>query len=193
MDSLASAARALGVPNVVVKSKQNLASDVLQMLIIVDNVASDRKVLDFLKVTRSSLHHILVTTRDTSPWQGFEEVPVDVFSDVQSIQFIYAFMEQTNVNVSKEEGEDVTWLAEQLGGLPLALTQACCVIVSNQSSFSEYKKSFIEEGELTRKELLETDIPGDIHRTSIFTTCLIALKAILDPRPSSGRLAIGCH
>lgn len=75
--------------------------------------------------------HIIVTSRNHD-WRGLaEEIPIDLWSETESVRFIIDRTGRTDREAAKA-------LAERLGFLPLALVQAAAYIATTGCSIGEY-------------------------------------------------------
>jgi hypothetical protein len=99
-------------------------------LMVFDNVADLDAVAEYLPATGGA--QIVITSRKNAEEFG-DPVPVDVFTVEESLRFLH---EATGV----EDDVGAAKLTEELGGLPLALTQAAGVIKHRRLDYAEYMR-----------------------------------------------------
>lgn len=152
--SLAALAPRLGLPSATVSGIQDAAAAVLdalrrgepyaRWLLIFDNADQPEEINDLIP---RGPGHALVTSRNHR-WQGVvDTIPVDVFSRVESVEFLIK-------RVQKAIDEPAAnLLASRLGDLPLALEQAGALQAETGMPTNEYLDLL---GEQTRELLAES-------------------------------------
>lgn len=89
--------------------------------------------------------HILITSRFTN-WPNNHVIQLDEFSPNESLEFLQKRLPLANIN-------DLTTLSQVVGGLPLALDQACVYCKKFGISVNAYIKQFCEN----RQELADEE------------------------------------
>jgi len=142
-------------------------------LLVFDNAEDP----DLLRKVLPEGGHILITSRNPN-WE--KAVAVDVFSQEEALHYL-----QKISGLSGQE-EEFNLLAEELGYLPLALTQAAAYIRRQQVDVSTYRTAFKEGG----KQLLaqkEKGYPG-----SVGTAWLLSMEKIAQEDPNALKLLNIC-
>ncbi|WP_299861223.1 toll/interleukin-1 receptor domain-containing protein [uncultured Hoeflea sp.] len=108
-------------------------------LFIYDNVETYADLKDLLPPPGA---HLIVTTRQGEGWPGFDVMPLDRLSfeseDASAVNLLM-------LEAGRTDGADeARALAEDLGGLPLALVVAGALIRSTGESFSAYRERLSE-------------------------------------------------
>ncbi len=119
-------------------------------LLILDNVDTKETEQAVVKIVPSlSAGRVLITSRIKDWPASIRRQPIETLSLDEAQRFI---LERTaeDRNSSKDDPDQALRLAEELGGLPLALEQAAAYIAQRQMSLSEY----LEEWEKEREKVL---------------------------------------
>ena len=140
-------------------------------LLIFDNAESPSKLNPLLPQLGG---HILITSRDAS-WQN--AIRIENFSQDESLALL---SKQTGFSPTPE----ATILAEELGHLPLALTQAGAYMAETATSYPRYLTVFREE----RTALMETQSLPEDYPYSVTTTWKISVDKLRESSPDSLRL-----
>lgn len=113
-----------------------LGTPVRRWLLIFDNADKPEDVLPLIP---HGPGHVLITSRNHEWQQQVETVPMDVFTRVESKEFLAK-------RVSKGLSErDADRLAERLGDLPLALVQASAMLAQGAMQVDEYLRLIDQE------------------------------------------------
>ena len=136
-------------------------------LIVFDNANEPKELTPYLP----SKGQVLITTRNPH-WR--DSLVISVFSRQESIDLLTRLTHQTEC----ENGQN---LAEALGHLPLALTQAGAYMAETMTSFSDYLQIFYQ----ARKELWEDEKPPEDYRKTVQTTWDISVKRIQKELPGA--------
>lgn len=108
-------------------------------LFIYDNVETYADLKDLLPPPGA---HLIVTTRQGEGWPGFEVMPLDrLGADSEDAPAVSLLMREAGQTDGAAEAQA---LAEDLGGLPLALVVAGALIKSTGESFSAYRERLAE-------------------------------------------------
>jgi tetratricopeptide (TPR) repeat protein len=108
-------------------------------LFIYDNVET---YADLKEVLPPPGAHLIVTTRQGEGWPGFDVMPLDRLSaDSEDAPAVTLLMREAGRTDGADEARA---LAEDLGGLPLALVVAGALIRSTGESFSAYRERLAE-------------------------------------------------
>ena len=121
--------------------------------------------------------HILITSRNPN-WE--KPITIDVFSPAEALQYL-----QKISGLSGQE-EEFNFLAEELGYLPLALTQAGAYIRRQQIDVATYRKAF-KEGQKQMLSKKERGYPG-----SVATAWLLSMEKITKEDPNALKLLNIC-
>jgi len=131
-------------------------------LLVFDNAQNPEDLKDYLP--RAGGGHVIITSRNPN-WGGIvRTLPVDVFSRVESIEFLRS-------RTAQEDGADA--LGDALGDLPLALEQAGAYVNETGISLSDYLNRFQER----HKEILERGKPTSYPDT-VATTWKISFQQV---------------
>jgi tetratricopeptide (TPR) repeat protein len=141
LDDLAALAAKLGLPEANDSDKHKALEAVCDALsardddwlLIYDNAENPDSIRHCLPTHGGG--HVLITSRHAH-WGGVAgELPIDVFTPDESVDFL--------VNrTGKEDRAEAGRLAEALGHLPLALEQAAAYLVDTGTSFADYVSLF---------------------------------------------------
>lgn len=130
-------------------------------------------------------HHILITSR-SNYWEGLAKpIALDAWNEEQSLVFLRKRLAKAANN------EELRQLSHALGGLPLALEQACAYINKNNFTVVAYCRELEnwedEERLLTEEESLATNYPH-----SVFATLSLAFHRLSDTAKELLRLCACC-
>ena len=121
--------------------------------------------------------HILITSRNPN-WE--KAVAVDVFSKEEALSYLQ------KISGLSGQDEELNLLAEELGYLPLALTQAGAYIRRQQIDVSTYRTAF-KEGQKQLLSQKEKGYPG-----SVATAWLLSMEKITQEDPNAFKLLNIC-
>jgi len=159
--------------DIVISTMKNTLEKRKGWLLIFDN-AEDPELL------RSILPqggHILITSRNPN-WE--KSVPVDVFSKEEALKYLQ------KISGISDQQEEFNLLAEELGYLPLALTQAGAYIRRQQMDVATYRAAF-KAGEKQLLSQKEKGYPG-----SVATAWLLSMEKIKQEDPNALQLLNIC-
>lgn len=146
-------------------------------LIILDNAEDPVAVRPWLP---DGPGHVLITSRNPA-WSGVARpLPVDVFSREESVGLL-------REQVPRLRPEDADQIAEELGDLPLAVSQAAGMLAETGASVAEYLQALRDE----TTELLEESVPAT-YRMSVAASVRVALDGLLRANPRAMRLLAIC-
>lgn len=141
-------------------------------LIIFDNLDFERAISRYLP-QNNIRGHILVTTRNTTIWQG-DAVEIDVFTQKEALEF---FCNRLSNCIWLENNTVVQIaLAERLGWLPLALEQAAAYILNNPSC--DYGKYLLMLEQSGLEVFQEKTSKPEYYEKIVVTTWRISYKAL---------------
>lgn len=125
--------------------------------------------------------HILLTTRDTTAEDFAFSIPLQVFTEKQSADFLFE-------NTGRRDEDSSRELAREMGGLPLALDQAVAFISELKSSTAEYLECYREEGPELR------DRRGDevAGHASVAKTFGVAFRNLVEHHPTTADILRVC-
>jgi len=146
-------------------------------LLVFDNAAEPHDLTRFLPARGHG--HVLVTTRNPAFGQIAGRVRVDVLSADQAQRFL---LERTG----STDAASARRLAEELGGLPLALEQAAAFVEQNGLALGEYLELYQQ-----RRELLGSGT-GSEHGASVQATFQVAFEQVARRAPAAAQLARLC-
>lgn len=135
-------------------------------LLVYDN-AEDAQSLQAVLPNTASGHHILITSRQPM-WQGMQTIALDVWQDAEALPFL-----QQRLPASSEA--DLLALTQALGGLPLALEQACAYLNQTSISITSYLQRLQEP--LRAWELLDKTA-SQLCSRSVFVTLTLAFDKL---------------
>ena len=125
---------------------------------------------------------VIITTRRQTGWPAtVAPLSVDVLPVPAAADFLCARI------TGHDPGprSDAEALAEDLGGLPLALEQAGAYILKNRITFAEYRKRLAQQ----RKKLLAQGVPGGTgYKNSVAETWLVTEEQLSPPARALLRL-----
>ncbi len=125
--------------------------------------------------------HVLLTTRDTTAEDFAFSIPLKVFTEEQSAEFLFE-------NTGRRDEDASRKLAREMGGLPLALDQAVAFISELKSSPAEYLECYREEGPELR------DRRGDevAGHASVAKTFGVAFRNLVEKHPATADILRVC-
>ena len=135
-------------------------------LLVYDN-AEDAQALQAVLPNTANDHHILITSRQPV-WQGMQTIALDVWQDAEALPFL-----QQRLPASSEA--DLLALTMALGGLPLALEQACAYLHQTDISIARYLQRIQEP--LRAWELLDKTA-SQLCSRSVFVTLTLAFDKL---------------
>ena len=151
-------------------------------LLVFDNAQEPDDLMIYLPVAGSG--QVIITSR-LSVWDGMAKtLEVGVFQkDEKKNESVDFLLKRT----AKNDRKGATNLAQELGGMPLALEQAGAYINATGISFPDYLGRFKKD----RKELLGHGKPENYQNT-VATTWEISFQAVQKERPVAGDLLNLC-
>ncbi len=151
-------------------------------LLIFDNAQKPDDLMRYLPVAGSG--QVIITSR-LSGWDGMaNNLEVGVFQrDEKQDESVEFLLRRTGQN----DRNEATYLARELGDLPLALEQAGAYIKDTGISFQDYLERFRKD----RKKLLKHGKPLNYPDT-VATTWEISFQAVQKERPVAGDLLNLC-
>ena len=159
-------------------------------LIIFDNVEDYntlRKQTFIPKMEQRGQLHFILTSRAAKQWpRSFHMVPVESFNPHEVSCFFNQFFKETHPEYSKDE--KLFDLAEELGALPLALTQAA-VYMYNEDVNAE---TYLELYSTRQKTLLNPEDFEDPHKGTVYVTYNLILNKVKEQSKSATLLLHYC-
>ena len=147
-------------------------------LLIFDNAEKPADIRDYLP--QGGNGHAIITTRDSTYWSSTATaLEVKKFNRAESIEFLHKRTKQEDAAGA---------LAEELGGLPLALEQAGAYILAKGISLGEYLELF----RTRRKELWKDEKPPADYRDKVDTTWNLAMDRVKEEAPEGADLLNLC-
>ncbi len=148
-------------------------------LLIFDNAINSKSIHDFLPHFPNGC--IIITSRYPD-WSGFaKEITLEVFNESESINFLTLRTQQDDI-------KSFSYLANELGYLPLALEQAGAYIKTNKKSIASYYEMFKK---YQIKLLNKSKKPISYHST-VATTWEISFDQINNVLPQAIELLNLC-
>ncbi len=138
-------------------------------LLVYDN-AEDAQALQAVlpnTVSTAGGHHILITSRQPV-WQGMQTIALDVWQDCEALPFLQQ-------RLPGAADADLLALTMALGGLPLALEQACAYLNQTSISITSYLQRLQEP--LRAWELLDKTA-SQLCSRSVFVTLTLAFDKL---------------
>ena len=138
-------------------------------LLVYDN-AEDAQALQAVlpnTVSTAGGHHILITSRQPV-WQGMQTIALDVWQDDEALPFLQQ-------RLPGAADADLLALTMALGGLPLALEQACAYLNQTSISITSYLQRLQEP--LRAWELLDKTA-SQLCSRSVFVTLTLAFDKL---------------
>ncbi|MFJ7777764.1 FxSxx-COOH system tetratricopeptide repeat protein [Streptomyces yangpuensis] len=133
-------------------------------LLVLDDVAHPAVLLSLWPPHNPSGKCLITTrNRDARIQQGRRLVDVGVYTEDEAVGYVTVHLSASGLEVVRE---DAAALANDLGCLPLALTQACAYIVHNQPmTCQEYRHRLAEGGDTLTTLMPHPDDLGDQPHT----------------------------
>jgi tetratricopeptide (TPR) repeat protein len=184
-------------PNIAVQAVKRWLQDHSQWLLILDNADDLTVVRPFIPSVMGG--HLLLTTRAQATGDLARRIKVETFTEEQGTFFLLrrAGLLAPDATFSQASIEDRTWatqIAQELGGLPLALDQAGAYLEETGTGLSDYLQIYRQHrGDLLKQRLgLGTDHPEPVattwslsfervERRNPAAADLLRLCAFLDP------------
>ena len=145
------------------------SADPSDRLIVFDNVENINDLRGL--VPRGNGLRVIATTTNNTGWehQGWDTIKVGVFDREKSIKLL--------LTVTKSDDHDTAdALADRLGDLPLAITQAAATARHKELSLLRYLKRL----ESHRKEHAICPVPGDDYTDDVATALWMAVEDFID-------------
>jgi tetratricopeptide (TPR) repeat protein len=147
-------------------------------VLVFDNATEPQAVRDYLP--RSATGHVLLTSRRRD-WTGTAgALEVETFERREAVQFLRNRIPEIDETIAET-------LAEKLGDLPLALTQAAAYIEDSGLSPASYLELFRKR----RQELLRRGLPAD-YPEAVATTWEISFRQLEAVSPEAAALLQLC-
>ena len=134
-------------------------------LLVFDNALNATAILEYLPQDRDS--HVLITSQNPNWREMAVTVPIPVLPT-------YAAAELLLLRTGQSAKRDAASLAEEMGCLPLALTQAAAYIEETQIPFGRYLNLFRQ----VHRDLWAKEPPPDDYHATVSTTWRLALDRI---------------
>jgi len=144
-------------------------------LLIFDNARGPEELHGYLPQSR--LGHVIITSRNPNWLTVAAALSVQVWSRDEATRFLLKRTGQTDKNAAAK-------LAEQLGGLPLALEQAGAYMHETGSTISAYLELFRSR----RSELWEVEHPPADYPYTVAATLSLSVDKVLQDSPAAGDL-----
>ena len=135
-------------------------------LLVYDNAEDAQALQAVLPATTASGHHVLITSR-LPLWQGMPTMALDVWQDHEALPFL-----QQRLPEAAEA--DLLELNQELGGLPLALEQACAYLANTGIPIASYLQRLQEP--LRAWQLLDKNTSQYCSRSVLATLTLAVDK-----------------
>lgn len=153
-------------------------------LIIYDNV-NNYEEIESLMPDKGG--HIIVTTRNQHWPNNFKIIPIDVMNEDDATELIRSI---TACGKKNDEESAIKDLANTLGFLPLAISQASAYIQQTKISVSEYLKQYkMHEHEL----LSDPALPKGTNHLPVAVTWDITLEKILTEAKKNNQPPLAIH
>lgn len=155
-----------------------LKQDIGRWLLVYDNADKPADIRALLP--EAGKHHILFTSRSPH-WGGMvkrdEMIPMDSWTDEQALEFLVPRLPDAPEGI-------LLRLSSMLGGLPLALEQACAYIGRTGASIETYCQRV--------EELLDVPAPDTGYPHSVLVTLSLAFESLSEPARQLLRLCAWC-
>jgi len=135
-------------------------------LLVYDNAENKHDLAGFLPSVGG--HHLLITSRDRDWDEIAQPLALDVWTDEQALEFLRRRLENAGDNEHRQ-------LAHALGGLPLALEQACAYILKQRIGIADYCRE-VENWQRANPLLDRKDAVG--YPYSVLTTLSLAFAKL---------------
>ncbi len=159
--------------DVVISTMKNALEKQKGWLLIFDNAEDPNMLREVLPQGG----HVIITSRNPN-WD--KPITIDVFSKEEALHYL-----QKISGISGQE-EELNLLSEELGFLPLALTQAGAYIRRQQIDVATYRTAF-KEGQKQMLSQKEKGYPG-----SVATAWLLSMEKIANEDPNALKLLNFC-
>lgn len=147
-------------------------------LLVFDNAEDPDAIRQFLPTNPRA--HVIVTSADLALGNLGRQVDASFFTRQESIDFLHR-------TTGHFEDEAAGAIADELGNLPLALSQAAATIRDQRLSYQEYL-DLLGEPELSVSQVLDR-VPGHDYPQSTATALLLSVDSIdKDPDQAASRL-----
>ncbi|NWJ48785.1 MAG: tetratricopeptide repeat protein [Chloroflexi bacterium] len=149
-------------------------------LLVLDNVEEPADIRPYLP--NGGNGQTLITSRYNGDWgKSIKPLFAQIWGQSQSVQFLEKRTERSEAAFEE--------LAQELGGLPLALEQAAAYMNAKSKSGESYLELFKKR----RMELLKrSNAPEDYHNDTVATTWEISFKALGEANPAGAELLELC-
>lgn len=148
-------------------------------LLVYDNAAGPEDVKAFLPRGRSG--HVIITSRNPG-WGGVAKtIKIEEFKHEESIEYLAKRTHQ-------DDPEAASDLADELGDLPLALSEAAAYMETTGTSMSEYLDLFRTQ----REELWKDQKPPEGYPDTVGTAWSISMKKVVQESPEGADLLSMC-
>lgn len=154
-------------------------------LLIFDNANDPKDLKDYLP--NESGGHVIITSRNMA-WRGMaQSLNVKVWNSPESVAFL---LKRTGRDGGAGEGEEAAagQLADELGGLPLALEQAGAYIEECGCSIAQYLELFRSR----RQEVLKRGKPSQEYPDTVATTWELSFQKVKAASPAAADLLNLC-
>jgi tetratricopeptide (TPR) repeat protein len=153
-----------------------LARQQQHWLLVFDNVEDAKLVRAILP--KGGAHHVLITSRLRAGWAGMAKVELDVWQEEQALPFLRDRLAGVvTAGVVGNDDAPLRLLSQTLGGLPLALEQACAYIATHQVTIGAYCQRIQAFDSETR--LLDRN-DSEFCPRSVLATLSLALEKLSD-------------
>lgn len=156
------------VESLATKVKSTLSEKSKFWLLIYDNAPSVESLRNLIPQNGG---HVLITTRDQFGWHEKEKLDLGVFQPQESVRFL---LDETGRETAEENCVSALEVAEELGHLPLALSQAASYMNIKRVSF----KSYLEAFKAKKSELLSHHPNIDGYPYTVSTTWSMTMEAL---------------
>lgn len=148
-------------------------------LLIFDNAEAVNDIRQYLPQTGTG--HVIITSRNPEWRRVAKPLAVQRFAPDEAIAFLLARAGKTGQH--NEEARAAATLAEELGGLALALEQAAAYVETHGLSLVEYLRLFRAH----REEVLSREVPPDYPHT-METVWALSFDAVTKDSPAAVEL-----
>ena len=149
-------------------------------LVVLDDVAEPAHVMAPWWPPATASGRVLVTTRRQDggyDGHGRARLPMTVFTPVEAMNYLRDRLDpHLDVNIPADSLTDAAGLTEDLGYLPVALTQAAAVIIDHGWTVTEYRSAFADVT-ATVADLFPEDAPADGYGRTVASTWTLAMAA----------------
>ncbi|GAA2780275.1 tetratricopeptide repeat protein [Crossiella cryophila] len=158
-----------------------LATFAGRWLVVLDDVQSPADLRDLWPPTTSVGQVVVTTRRRDSAMRGKNRrvVDVDTFSPAESLAFLEHKLADHPHLLTEAEN-----LADDLGHLPLALTQAAAYVLDRDISCAEYRERLADQGNSLESLAPEQDSLPEDHRQPVARTWSLSVQLANDLNPA---------